>query len=432
MTTVAAPLAAPTLPRLLSASAHAPGPVSLARHRATYPAPPLVDRRRVAQIVDAVERSGLRGRGGASFPTGRKLRTVASSPVTPIVVVNGSEGEPVSAKDKTLLATNPHLVIDGALLAAAAVGADEVFVGIERDANDALAAVHNALWERADEAAPPIRLVEVPNHYVAGEETALVNLINGGPAKPTRTPPRPFEQGVSGRPTLIDNVETLAHVAQIMRWGPQWFRQYGTHDEPGTALITLSGAVARPGVYEIAIGTSFNRVAEAAGGAPHGVAAVLLGGYYGSWITGPEADGALLSSASLSAFGAGLGCGAVAVLDTGTCGVAETARVLTYLAAETAGQCGPCVHGLAAIAATTRNLAEGRGTAEDVARLHRWAGQIEGRGGCRFPDGAVRLLRSALRVFADDVSGHAGHARCDGSSRRATLPIPDTKDSPWR
>ncbi|HKE99821.1 MAG TPA: NADH-ubiquinone oxidoreductase-F iron-sulfur binding region domain-containing protein [Actinomycetes bacterium] len=428
----AAPGGPDRLPRLLSATGGRGDALPLARHRLVYRAPPLPGRAR-GELIDAVARSGLRGRGGAGFPTGVKLRTVAAGR-HPVVVVNGSEGEPASAKDKLLLATAPHLVLDGALLAAAAVGARDVTVCVDAGATGAQAAVAHALAERRRaEAGIPVRLVALPPRYVAGEETALVHWLNGGPATPTATPPRPFQSGVDGRPTLVDNVETLAHLAQIVRFGPDWFRALGTPEEPGSMLVTLSGAVARPGVYEIPRGGPLAALVEGAGGAPAGVTAVLVGGYFGSWLTPAQAAAARLGDHFLKPLGAGLGCGAVGVLPQGACGLAESATILAWLAGESAGQCGPCVHGLAAIAAAAARLRDGRGGGgEDLQRLRRWAGQVEGRGACRLPDGAVRLLRSSLAVFAEDVHAHLRHGGCPGAGRPTVLPVPAPGGRPWR
>src|SRR6266542_4287378 len=256
----AAPDALSGLPRLLAGIGGGGGDpqpgrgTPLARHRLVYPAPPRPGRPR-EDFIAAVERSGLRGRGGASFPTGTKLRAVRDGRGAPVVVVNGSEGEPSSHKDKLLLTMAPHLVIDGALLAAAAVGASEVVVCVDRAATAAHDAIGRALAERGRSDGVQVRLAAIPSRYVAGEETALVHWLNGGPATPTRTPPRPFQRGVDRRPTLIDDVETVAHLAQVLRFGPDWFRQLGTADEPGSALVTLSGAVEGPGACRLPDGT---------------------------------------------------------------------------------------------------------------------------------------------------------------------------------
>jgi NADH:ubiquinone oxidoreductase subunit F (NADH-binding) len=416
-----APAGPAGLPRLLDGIGEHAGTVPLARHRAVYPAPPPPGRP-LDGLVATVERSGLRGRGGASFPTGTKLRAVREGRRTPVVLVNGSEGEPASAKDKLLLARAPHLVLDGALLAAAAVGADEVVVCVDGTARAALGAVERALLERRAEPAARLRLAALPPRYVAGEETALVHWLDDGLATPTGS--RPFQRGIGGRPTLVDNVETLAHLAQVLRFGPEWFRQLGTAEQPGSALLTLSGAAGAPGVYEVGVGAALGDLVAGAGGAPDGVAAVLVGGYFGSWLEPGAAMGARLDNQSLRPLGAALGCGALVVLPDGACGIAETVRVLAWLAGESAGQCGPCVFGLAAVARVAAELRDGRAGPGTVEQLRRWAGQIEGRGACRLPDGAVRLLRSALEVFADDVRWHLQRGPCAGVERPSVLPAP--------
>ncbi|MEO7370390.1 MAG: NADH-ubiquinone oxidoreductase-F iron-sulfur binding region domain-containing protein [Ilumatobacteraceae bacterium] len=428
-------LAGPTLPRLLTSvgKGQSQQAVPLAQHRRTYPPPPAPRRKPIESYIAAIETAGLRGRGGASFPTGRKLRTVSQGHTRPVVCVNGSEGEPASRKDGLLMTRTPHLVLDGALLAAAAVGAIEVIVCIERANHQAISAVERAIHERVQsgEQMLPVYVMDLPAKYVAGEETALVHFVNGGEAKPTMTPPRPFEKGVGGRPTLIDNVETLCHLAQIIRWGPAWFRGQGTADEPGTVLLTLSGAVKNKGVCEMPIGRSMDTVLSWA--KPTGeVGAVLLGGYYGTWVSAADSRRVTMDNAALRSIGSSLGCGALVVLPSDACGLRETARVLKWLAGETAGQCGPCVHGLAAIAGGMNELAVGRATNHTVEMLNRWAGQVDKRGACSFPDGAVRLLRSALQVFGADVHHHIAHGPCWGARRSPVLAIPTAKAEPWR
>jgi NADH:ubiquinone oxidoreductase subunit F (NADH-binding) len=423
------------LPRLLAEIGREGGTTPLRRHRLRYPAPPRPRRPR-DDFIAVVQRSGLRGRGGAGFPTGTKLRAVREGRGTPVVVVNGSEGDPASGKDKLLLTMAPHLVLDGALLAAAAVGAGEVVVCVDGAATAALHAVERALAERGRSDGLPVRLAAIPSRYVAGEETALVHWLNGGPATPTTTPPRPFQRGVDRRPTLVDNVETLAHLAQVLRFGPDWFRQLGTAEEPGSALVTLSGAVARPGVYEVPVGAPLAELVGGAGGLPDGLGAVLVGGYFGSWLGAGQAAGALLCDGDLRRSGAALGCGAVVVLGERDCGLAHTARILGWLAGQSAGQCGPCVYGLAAVARTAAALHDGHGGRDDLDRLRRWAGQIEGRGACRLPDGAVRLLGSAMEVFAGDLWRHLDGGGCPAGVRSAPPRTPAANSSegrgPWR
>ena len=359
-------------------------------------------------LIDVVLASGLRGRGGGAFPTGLKLRAVAEARRRPVVVVNGAEGEPASRKDKALLRAAPHLVLDGAVAAASAVGAREIVVAVARSARIELAAVRSAVAERRDRV--EWRLAQVPDAFVAGEETALLAGVSGRPAKPTTKPPYPFERGLGGAPTLVQNVETLAHLALVVRFGASWFRSLGTSAEPGTALVTVSGAVARPGVYEIELGTRLADAVEAAGGETEAVDAFLVGGYFGGWTRDPGHR--LLAEE-------GLGAGVVVALPASSCALREASRVAAYLSAETAGQCGPCVHGLEAVSDGLALLADAHGG--DPRQLARWARQIAGRGACRHPDGVVGFVRSTLAVMERDVARHARGAGC-GRPDRGTLP----------
>jgi NADH:ubiquinone oxidoreductase subunit F (NADH-binding) len=414
--TVPAP-AEGAVPRLLAGARG--GAMSLPEHVRRHGPLPLDPR-----LVGLVEASGLRGRGGAGFPTGRKLRAVAEAERRPVVVANGTEGEPVSRKDEALLEHVPHLVLDGAVAAAVAVGAREAVVAVGAGAAGAIAAVGTALDERARRRHDPvsIRLAVAPEGFVTGEETALVNWLGGGPAKPTFTPPRPFERGLRGAPTLVQNVETLAHVALIARFGPDWFRGLGTPDEPGSALVTLGGAVRQPGVHEIPLGLPLRELLERTGGVTAPVSAFLVGGYFGTWIASDEARPLALSDASLAKVGASLGARALFVLPADACGLVETARVARYLADESAGQCGPCVHGLDSIAAALEQAARGGSrSAEAAGALQRWLDQVRGRGACRHPDGAVRFVESGLRVFAAELERHR-RGSCAGTGR-PQLPV---------
>jgi NADH:ubiquinone oxidoreductase subunit F (NADH-binding) len=413
---------APTGLRRLLDRADSPELRTLRGHRSLF-ARPVAPHRARHDLIRLIEGSGLRGRGGAGFPTATKLRSVAEQRGRSVVVVNATEGEPVSRKDATLMQLRPHLVLDGAEQAAAAVGADEIFVCIDRTNTAGLETIGRALEERrlAETGRASITLLAAPPRYVAGEETALVHWINGGDAKPTTTPPRPFQKGVAGRPTLVNNVETLAHLAQIVQYGPDWFRSMGTQAEPGTTLTTVGGAVAKPAVYEVPMGLPLADLLQAAE-TPDGVGGVLVGGYFGGWLAPDTAARVHLCNESLQPLDVGLGCGVVAVLPAGGCGVAESARVLTWMAAETAGQCGPCVNGLHAIASTFNDLARGAGATNGIAQLARWGTQVEGRGACRFPDGAIRFLRSALVLFGDDLARHASGFPCAGAGRPFVLP----------
>jgi NADH:ubiquinone oxidoreductase subunit F (NADH-binding) len=361
-------------------------------------------------LIDALTTSGLRGRGGGGFPTGTKLAAVASARRRPVVVANAAEGEPVSFKDKLLLRRAPHLVLDGAALAAAAVGARDVWLAVDGSAGEELGTVGTALDERRDRGLR-WHLAVVPSAFVTGEETALLAALEGREAKPAFTPPRPFERGLRGAPTLVQNVETLAHMALVARHGPDWFRAIGEPDEPGSALFTVSGAVGRPGVYEAAFGTPLRALVEQAGGARGEPGAFLVGGFFGSWVDPAAARSVALLDAELRRVGAMLGAGAIVVLPASACGLDQAARVTRYLADETAGQCGPCVHGLAALAGALETLVDGRGDSRPAAR--RWLAQVRGRGACHHPDGAARFVESSLDVFAAEVDLHL-RGRCGG------------------
>jgi NADH:ubiquinone oxidoreductase subunit F (NADH-binding) len=408
------------LPRLLDGLDELSQTVSLELHRRRHG--PLPQFRRGSDIVELVRAAGLRGCGGAGFPTATKLEAVAEGGRRPVVVANGAEGEPVSSKDKVLLAYAPHLVLDGVVLAAHAVGAREAIVACNPSAHFQVDA---AIAQRARAGATAgvrLRAVAVPDRFVAGEETALVRFLDGGPSLPTFGS-RPFERGVGGAPTLVQNIETLAHLALIARHGSDWFRALGTAEQPGSTLVTLSGAVSRPGVYEVAYGEPLAQLLARAGGAAADLQAVLVGGYFGTWISADEAARVRLSDADLAGVGAALGARAIVALPESACGLVETARVARYLADESAHQCGPCTHGLAAVADDLAALLRHDRRVDD-GRLRRRLGVIAGRGACRHPDGAVRFVASALRVFDHELQRHLHGSRCSRGGGDPVLRVP--------
>ena len=246
------------LPRLLAGVSYYQA-AGLPDHERMYGPLPLPDsggrpgrhsRQRPERLIDLVDRSGLTGRGGAGFPTGRKMRSVVASPGRAVVVANGAEGEPASCKDRLLLTRVPHLVLDGIALAAYAVKADEAYLVVHGQETDLLESLEEAIAEREPAGIDPVpvQVVGIPGRYVSSEQSSIVQFINGGPGKPTFSPPRPNERGVKGRPTLVNNVETLAHLALIARYGDGWCRSAGLPSAPGSTLVTVGGAVARPGV----------------------------------------------------------------------------------------------------------------------------------------------------------------------------------------
>jgi NADH:ubiquinone oxidoreductase subunit F (NADH-binding) len=423
------------LPRLLAGISYY-SVADLRDHEHQYGPLPLwgtAGRRRPGRLIDIVDASGLTGRGGAGFPTGRKMRSVASGPGSAVVVANGAEGEPASCKDRLLLTRMPHLVLDGITLAAHAVGAREAYLCVHGQETDLLGALDDAVAQRraAGLDPVPIQVTGIPGRYVASEQSSIVQYLNGGPAKPTFSPPRPHQRGVHDRPTLVNNVETLAHLALIARFGDRWFRGIGLPSAPGSTLVTVSGAVARPGVYEIEMGTPAGQVVMLAGGPAERPAALLVGGYFGAWLPAETAWPVPMCHAALKAVGGAMGAGMVIVLPVSSCGLAETARVVRYLADENAGQCGPCMFGLPALADAMAGLAYDGGRRRALERVASLAGLVAGRGACRHPDGAVQLVRSALRAFEADALRHDHRGPCPGVTRAPLLPVPNDADWDW-
>jgi NADH:ubiquinone oxidoreductase subunit F (NADH-binding) len=389
--------------------------------------------RRPERLIDIVEAAGLTGRGGAGFPAGRKMRSVAAGPGRKAVVANGAEGEPASRKDRLLLSRLPHLVLDGITLAAQAVGADEAYLCVHGREGALLDRLERAVAERqaADRDPVPIQLAGLPGRYVSSEQSSIVQYLNGGLAKPTFAPPSPHERGVNGKPTLVHNVETLAHLALIARRGDRWFRGTGLPSAPGSMLVTVSGAVIRPGVYEIEMGMTAGQVIRLAGGPAEPLQALLIGGYFGAWLPAEAAWPVPMTHAGLRAAGGALGAGIVIAWPAAACPITGTARVVRYLAEESAGQCGPCVFGLPALADALASLAFSGGRDRDLGEIAALIPLVERRGACRHPDGAAQLVRSLLTPFPADVSWHQRQGACDGVRRPPLLPLPGDDERDW-
>lgn len=377
------------------------------------------------ELLDEVELSGLQGRGGAAFPLAVKLRAVRDNGRRAggaVVVANGEEGEPASIKDRWLLRHRPHLVLDGLRLAAAMVAADRAYVYVSdpesaRGVEAALAELGPGVF--GDIA---VELFIVDPGYIAGEETAVTRAINGGPVKPTDKPPRPFQKGVGGRPTLVSNVETLANLPHVQRHGSAAFRSLGTSSSPGTFLATLTGAGRPPGLYEIPHGLPFRELLALHGVSSDRVRGALLGGYFAGLLNRTVLD-ATLDHETLRDLGAGLGCGAISVI-TDDCPVAVAASVLAYFDRENAGQCGSCFNGTAAMAAVAGALRDGVASSEDLDRLRRWSATLRGRGACATLDAATNVAGSLLNQFPRAVARHldSGCEQCRANAFRAERP----------
>lgn len=371
-------------------------------HMAVHGSPP---RLTLAELLGLLDAAPVHGRGGAGFPLATKLRALRRN-AAPVVVVNGAEGEPASAKDRVLLSRTPNLVLDGAALVADAIGADRVVVGLTDPALQAI--ISTAAARRGDRR---IEVRRVPARFIAGEARALLDALAGGRGVPPGRRLQPTERGLDGRPTLLSNVETFAQLAVLARIGPQRFAAVGATgasglvNEAGTTLLSVTGAVDRPAVLEVPLGVALGNVAEATGAGSY--QAVIVGGYHGAWLPpDPDLD---LSRAGLKRAGGTLGAGAVIFLGQDTCALGELSRVTDWLAGESAKQCGPCAFGLPALAVDVRALLAG---VADESSARRHLAQLPGRGACAHPDGAVRFVTSGLAVLADEVAEHRRRGGC--------------------
>jgi NADH:ubiquinone oxidoreductase subunit F (NADH-binding) len=360
---------------------------------------PIPWRGATGRLIDDLHAAGLTGRGGAGFPVARKLAAVLQAGTGGVVVANGSEGEPASAKDRYLLAAAPHVVLDGLQLAAEAVGASAAHIVVPAGV---VPRVRQALAERAGLDRLAVGLHAAADRFLSGEESAVVAALDGRAPVPADKFRRVVLSGVGGRPTAVQNVETLAHLALIARRGPAWLRAAGTADEPGTMLVTASGGVDRPGVVEAPLGAPLAGVLEAVGWAHRGP--VLVGGFHGAWLSADEVAVTRLCAADLRRFGATPGAGVLVALPAGSSGLVESARIVGYLAGQSSGRCGPCRNGLPRLADALDRLAAGERDPRLVSYARQQADLVTGRGACHHPDGTARLVRSALRVFGSEFS----------------------------
>ena len=410
------------VPRLLSGLDQAGAPVGLDEHLARWG--PVSWGHAQSSLLDDLEASGLAGHGGAWFPVSVKWRSVRGGLLKrPVVVANAAEGEPASSKDELLMARLPHLVLDGASAAGAALGAGRVIVYAP---GHLVASAEQAVAQRRQRSIDPvaIEVVEAADTFIAGQETAVVNALNRKLPLPTFVGIDPIRtKGVGGRPTLVQNVETLAHVALVARFGPAWFRGLGTPAAPGTMLMTLHGRGEGPRIVEAPLGMRLGDVLGLSADEARHYWGVLLGGYGGGWLPMAGALDLRLDEAEARRHGASLGAGVVVLLPAPACPLAETARIVRYLDQQKAGQCGPCVNGLGELSALCTALALQpstlRGRVEpllDVCAL------VEGRGACRHPDGATRVVRSALQVFGHEVKAHLGGGPCAHVGAPSALP----------
>ena len=371
----------PTVPRLLTSAAGIP------RHR------------RQDDLVGLARLVRLLGRGGAGFPVATKLAAMPRGRAVQ-VLVNGSESEPASHKDRALMRQAPDLVLNGALIVARALDTHHVTVLVhDPGAADSLA---RAIRERSD--ASRVRVLAHGGGFVSGEVRAAMRLLAGAPAVPPGRRVLPHEAGIGGAPTFASNVETFAQLGVLSSLGAEGFASVGSADEPGTTLLTLLGDVPSPGVVEVPTGLPLATLLPGQEADPR---PVLIGGYHGSWITDVRA--LRIERPALRASNRPLNAGVIARLSHDTCALAEVVAVSTWLADQSAGQCGPCFFGLPAVARDVHALLRGD---DPGAGLTRRVAQLPGRGACAHPDGAAMFVRTALTAMADEVDAHQRHGTC--------------------
>ncbi len=405
---------------LLAGPTHTDGAEPLDEHLARVgPLPDLTG----DQVLSEVRAAGLVGRGGGGFPLWRKLEAALESGHTRVLIVNCSESEPASRKDRTLCSFRPHAVLDGAALIARVLGADEVVVHLHDSDASMLEALWTAVAERTTLEDPRWNVSLGPGGYVAGEASAVARFVHEGTALPAFSSTPLARGGPSGRPTVVSNAETAAHVSAIARLGAARWRAAGSRSCPGPLLLTLTGAVDMPGLVVEQVGSTTIGGILGRAGVAEPPQAVLVGGYAGTWIRGEVAWHTLMDPEGLGALGAARGCGLLGVLPHGACGLAATARLVGYLAGESARQCGPCARGLPLLAEGMVALAEGERGRRAVRSLHRTAAALPGSGACSHPDGVARLVASALSVFDQDAARHRRGAACTGVRHPAVFPL---------
>lgn len=377
-------------------------------------------------IIEEVKRSGLRGRGGAGFPTGLKWSFIPQNSLGPkYIVCNSDEGEPGTFKDRDILRYNPHALIEGMVIAGYAIGASvgynyirgefwepyERFEGALEEARLAGFVGNNILGSGFD--------FEIHTHlgagaYICGEETALLESIEGKKGQPRYKPPFPAQYGLYGRPTIINNTETLASVPEILRQGPDWFRSLGVENSGGAKLFSISGNVNRPGNYELPLGTPFARLLELAGGVRNGrkLKAVIPGGSSAPVIPGHVMMDLKMDYDSIARAGSMLGSGAVIVIDDRNCMVRLLDRIAYFYHEESCGQCTPCREGTGWMYRVIHRIEIGNGSQEDLSLLSDILAKIQGRTICALGDAAAMPVAGMLKHYWEEFQYHIDHKAC--------------------
>jgi NADH-quinone oxidoreductase subunit F len=377
-------------------------------------------------VIKIVSDAGLRGRGGAGFPTGKKWQFTREAPEQPrYLVMNGGEDEPGSKKDRVLLENLPHLVIEGAILSAYAIGASKAYLYINANYQVATTSVNEALAEAkaanywgqnvlGANFSLDFELVPAPHNYVAGEDTAVLEVIEGREPLPRQKPPFPVTVGLFGKPTSVNNVETLANVAPILLKGAEGYRKFGTADSPGTMIFSLNDDVNIPGVYELPFGTPLRYLIEECGGGMKDgkkIKAIMPAAPSSAFLT-PEKIDTPLDHNSMRDAGSGLGCGVVRLISEGTCIVEEVLRIAEFFTAESCGQCPACRMETNTLSMLMKKVQQGQGGQPILEQFGKILAFNKGKGFCNLIAMPGPPIESAIKLFPSDFEAHLTTGKC--------------------
>jgi NADH:ubiquinone oxidoreductase subunit F (NADH-binding) len=378
------------------------------------------------EVIKAVSDAGLRGRGGAGFPTGKKWQfTREAAEESRYLVLNGGEDEPGSKKDRVLLENLPHLVVEGTILAAYAIGANRAYLYINARYDDAIKSINDALAEAKSAAywgkkvlgsdfSLDIEVIPAPHNYVAGEDTAVLEVIEGKKAWPRQKPPFPVTVGLFGKPTAVNNVETLANVAPIVLKGADWYRGVGTAESAGTMIFSLNDDVNRPGVYELPFGTPLRYLIEECGGGIKGdkkIKAVMPAAPSSAFLPLEKID-TPLDHNSMRDAGSALGCGVVKLISTDDCIVEELVKIADFFAVESCGQCPACRMETNTLAMMIKKVQAGQGGQPILDQFGKILAFNKGKGFCNLIAMPGPPIESALKLFPADFEAHLSTGKC--------------------
>jgi NADH:ubiquinone oxidoreductase subunit F (NADH-binding) len=379
-------------------------------------------------VINDIDAAGLRGRGGAGFPTGKKWAFTADTPETPrYVILNGGEDEPGSKKDRILMENVPHLVVEGVILSAYGVGASKAYLYINAEYKDAIQSMQDALADArklgyvgdrigGKDFNLEIEFFPAPHDYVAGEDSAVIEVIEGKKPLPRQKPPFPATVGLFGKPTAVNNVETLANVAPIILHGATWYRGFGTGESPGTMVFSLNDDVKRPGVYELPFGTPLRHLIEDLGGGTRDgkkIKAVLPGGPSSAFLTGDQLDTALDHN-SIRAAGSSIGCGVIGIVTEGSCIVEEALKIAEFFAKESCGQCPACRMETNTLSMLMKKIQQGQGSAPMLEQFGKVIAFNKGKGFCSLINMPGPPIESAVKLFREDFEAHLA-GKCPAS-----------------